>query len=120
MSILRQPVAPDKANLARALRRNMTAAERQLWQHLRANRLAGWHFRRQQVIAGFIVDFYCHAARLVIEVDGPVHIAQVEEDRAREQLLCDQGLRILRFTNAQVEGELENVLAQIAEALRTT
>ena len=57
----------------------MTPAEKILWNELRANKL-GVHFRRQQVIAGFIVDFYCHKAGLVVEVDGDIHDLQKEED----------------------------------------
>jgi very-short-patch-repair endonuclease len=59
--------------MARALRKEMTPAEQTLWSELRGNQLHGAKFRRQQVIAGYIADFYCHAARLVIELDGPVH-----------------------------------------------
>jgi very-short-patch-repair endonuclease len=60
----------------------MTPAEKILWQELRVNKL-GVHFRRQQVIAGFIVDFYCHKAALVIEVDGDIHDLQQEENARR-------------------------------------
>ena len=62
-------------------RRDLTLAEKILWQELRGNKL-GVHFRRQQVIAGFIVDFYCHMAALVLEVDGDIHDLQQEEDTA--------------------------------------
>ncbi len=68
-----QIVSPEKLKRAKELRRNMTPAERRIWKHLRANQLDGWHFRRQQIIDGFIVDFYCHKAKLVIEIDGPIH-----------------------------------------------
>ncbi len=68
-----QRVKKEKLERAKELRRNMTPAERRLWNELRANRLGGWHFRRQQIIDGFIVDFYCHKAGLIIEVDGPIH-----------------------------------------------
>jgi very-short-patch-repair endonuclease len=71
-------------------------------QELRANKL-GVHFRRQQVIAGFIVDFYCHIAGLVVEVDGDIHDLQQEEDARREKVLREMGLRIVRFRN---EGEM--------------
>ena len=70
----------------------MTPAEKILWQELRANKL-GVHFRRQQVIAGFIVDFYCHKAGLVIEVDGDIHDLQREEDARWEKVLSEMGLR---------------------------
>ena len=62
----------------------------------------GVHFRRQQIIAGFIVDFYCHKAALVIEVDGDIHDLQQEEDARREKALSELGLRIVRFRNDEV------------------
>jgi very-short-patch-repair endonuclease len=83
----------------------MTPAEKILWQELRANKLRV-HFRRQQVIAGFIVDFYCHKAGLVVEVDGDVHDLQQEEDTRREKVLSEMGLRIVRFRNEEVLGNL--------------
>ncbi len=70
----------------------MTPAEKILWHELRENKFGG-HFRRQQVIAGFIVDFYCHKAALVIEVDGDIHDLQQEEDARREKVLREMGLR---------------------------
>ena len=69
----------------------MTPAEKLLWQEVRANKL-GAHFRRQQVIQGFIVDFYCHKFALVIEVDGDVHALQKEEDERREKKCCPSQL----------------------------
>jgi|GEM_PF-821493 len=73
-----QKVTKEKQELARELRRNMTPAEKIVWKELRANKL-GVHFRRQQVIQGFIVDFYCHKAGLVVEVDGDIHDLQLQE-----------------------------------------
>jgi very-short-patch-repair endonuclease len=89
-----QKVTKEKQERARELRRNMTPVEKILWNELRANKL-GVHFRRQQVIAGFIVDFYCHKAALVIEVDGDIHDLQKEEDERREKVLSALGLRSL-------------------------
>ena len=108
----------DKAKLerAQALRRNMTPAERRLWGALRTNRLDGLHFRRQQVIEGFIVDFYCHAERLVVEVDGSMHRRQVEHDAERSRVLTAQGLRVLRVRNEEVMQDLEGVLLRIRRA----
>jgi very-short-patch-repair endonuclease len=93
----------------------MTPAEERLWQHLRAGRLAGFHFRRQQVIDRYIVDFYCYQADLVVEVDGDVHQDQVEYDHERDLYLQGRGLKVLRFTNTDVNGNLESVLARILE-----
>jgi len=69
----------------------------------------------QQVIAGFIVDFYCHKAELVIELDGDIHDLQQEEDARREKVLSEMGLRIVRFGNDEVMGELSSVLGKIHE-----
>jgi very-short-patch-repair endonuclease len=99
-----QTVTKEKLQRARELRRDMTPAEKILWQELRGNKL-GVHFRRQQVIAGFIVDFYCHKAGLVIEVDGDIHDLQQEEDARREKVLREMGLRIVRSGNEEVEGD---------------
>ena len=91
-----------KRELARRFRREMTAAEYRLWQHLRANRLDGIHFRRQVVIEGFIVDFYCPSKSLVIEVDGDIHDLQPEYDAERTKILENIGLKIIRFHNDDV------------------
>lgn len=90
----------------------MTPAEKILWQELRANKL-GVHFRRQQVIAGFIADFYCHKAGLVVEVDGDIHDLQQEEDTKREMVLREMGLRIARFGNDEVMKDLSYVVESI-------
>jgi len=92
----------------------MTPAEKILWNELRANKL-GVHFRRQQIIAGFIVDFYCHKAELVIEVDGSIHDEklQQEKDIEREKALSEMGLRIVRFKNDDVLKNLTQVINQI-------
>ena len=111
-----QKVTQAKLQRAKELRRQMTPAERRLWQRLRANRLDGLHFRRQQIIAGFIVDFYCHQADLIIEVDGPIHSDQHAADEEREAILSSRELRVLRFTNAQVLQDLPSVLDTIREA----
>jgi very-short-patch-repair endonuclease len=97
-----------------------TPAEAKLWSSLRASRLNGLHFRRQQVIDGFIADFYCHLAGLVVELDGAVHQQQAEYDAERDRILQERGLRILRFPNSEVENNLSAVLAQIAKAANDT
>ncbi len=101
---------------AKELRQCMTPAERILWERLRDRRLACIKFRRQHPIDAYIVDFYCAEARLVIEIDGGIHHEQTEADALRSQELEAQGYRILRFTNHQVEDDLESVLAAIQAA----
>ena len=87
-----------------------------MWQEVRAKKL-GVRFRRQQVIQGFIVDFYCHKAGLVIEVDGDIHDLQKEEDERREKMLSELGLRIVRFRNDEVVRELSAVVGMIREMI---
>ena len=111
-----QTVTKEKLQRAKELRRDMTPAEKILWQELRANKL-GVHFRRQQVIAGFIVDFYCHKAALVIEVDGDIHDLQQEDDARREKVLREMGLRVVRFGNEEVVRDLAGVLRNVREII---
>ncbi|HLZ09497.1 MAG TPA: endonuclease domain-containing protein [Chloroflexota bacterium] len=115
-----QPVNDSLRERARTLRQEMTKAELVLWDQLRHHRLDNAHFRRQQVISGFIVDFYCSAAGLVVEVDGLVHQAQSERDRDRDQILRAMNLRVVRFTNDEVLGNPLDVLSRIAELLSLT
>lgn len=110
--IIGQRVTKGKVERSRELRRDMTPAEKTLWQELRANKL-GVHFRRQQIIAGFVVDFYCHKATLVIEVDGGIHDLQQEADAKREKVLREMGLTIVRFGNEEVIQDLPTVVVKI-------
>ena len=109
-----QHVTKEKLQRARELRREMTLAEAILWQELCANKL-GVHFRRQQIITGFIVDFYCHKAALVIEVDGDIHDLQKEDDARRERALSEIGLKIVRFRNDEILNNLLTVVKRIKE-----
>ncbi|HLE72905.1 MAG TPA: endonuclease domain-containing protein [Anaerolineales bacterium] len=113
-----QKIDPGKLARAKELRRNMTPAEKRLWSVLRGNKLDGFHFRRQQIIDGLIVDFYCHKAGLVVEVDGPVHEIQKEYDQTRTDHLIDSGLAVLRFRNEEVMQELAGVLENIRATCR--
>ena len=111
-----QKVTPEKVAKAKGMRHNMTAAEKILWQNLRANRLGGWHFRRQQILYGYIVDFYCHATSLIIEIDGEIHEEQGDADKEREAALQSKGFRVIRFHNREIEHDLDNVLHKILAA----
>lgn len=117
--VIGQSITSAKQQRAKELRQNMTPEEKILWQHLRTNRLYGLHFRRQQIIDGFIVDFYCHAAALVIEVDGQIHEQQVEYDAERDQVLSRRGLRLLRIKNEDVRDDIDSVLMRIGKACET-
>ena len=102
---------------ARKFRSEPTDGEALLWSELRRRRVLGFKFRRQQVLGRFIVDLYCREASLVIEVDGPVHIRQLEEDAARQARLEELGLRVLRFSNAEIYVSMDKVLTAITAAL---
>ena len=104
---------------ARELRKNLTDAERKLWSKIRRKQLDGFLFYRQKVIGNYIVDFYCHQAGLVIEVDGGQHFTDegVEKDKSRDVYLADLGLRMIRFNNLDVLKNCENVLQVILEYL---
>lgn len=111
-----QKVTKAKLQRAKELRREMTPAEKILWEELRANKL-GVHFRRQQVIQGFIVDFYCHKTGLVIEVDGDIHDLQKEEDERREKVLREMRLMAVRFKNDDVMRNPSAVVEKIKAAV---
>ena len=91
----------------------MTPEERILWSALRRNTLANLHFRRQQIIAGFIADFYCASARLVVELDGASHRASGEYDAQRDHVFSELGIRTLRISNQSVTQNLADVLEKI-------
>ncbi|MBE2293573.1 MAG: DUF559 domain-containing protein, partial [Phycisphaerales bacterium] len=102
---------------ARDLRRNQTPDEQRLWQQLRAHRLDGFKFCRQQQIGHYIVDFVCFEKRLIIELDGGGHSQQTDYDAKRDAWLSSQGFRVMRFWNNEWAKESESVLNAIWLAL---
>ena len=113
-----QREAASKAlrDLARELRKRQTSAERVLWEALRDRRADGLKFRRQYPVPGtmYVADFCSVQARLLVELDGEIHMKQGVQDRERQQELEDLGYRVLRFGNDQVLKDLTGVLAEIA------
>ncbi len=103
---------------AKHLRKNMTDAEKVLWLYLK-ERISGVKFRRQHPIGLYIADFYCHKAKLIIEIDGSIHNKTdvKESDDARQKELERWGYAIIRFTNQQVMKEAEDVIKIIAEKI---
>jgi very-short-patch-repair endonuclease len=85
-----------------------------IWYMLRRNQL-GLHFRRQHVVGPYILDFYCAAAKLCVEVDGPIHAEQSAHDARRTAWLNQQGIRVIRFSVDDVEHRSAAVLATIAQ-----
>jgi Uncharacterized protein conserved in bacteria len=121
LSKFNHKASPEIFRRAKELREQMTQAEQVLWGKLRANRLNGLHFRRQHPISKFIVDFYCHQHRLVIELNGEVHEEkdQIERDLGREEELKALGLQVLRFSNDTVIYGMEYVLGEIQKTIFT-
>jgi len=102
-------------NVATLLRKNMTLAELILWKRIRERDFINVKFRRQHPIDIFIVDFYCHELKLVIEIDGEVHLNQGKKDYeiGREEDLKKYGIKIIRFSNDQILYDIEDVLVSI-------
>ncbi len=99
------------------LRKDATPQEIKLWARLRKNQL-GFKFRRQESIGWYIVDFYCFAKKLAIEIDGSHHSRQREYDKVRTDYLGERGVTVLRFWDNEIEKHLEEVLAVIMQTLQ--
>ena len=106
---------PDIFEKARFLRKNMTVAEKKLWEELKGKKIKGHRFRPQHPLNFYIADFYCHAAKLVIEIDGKQH--EFNENKAydigREELMISLGIKTIRFNNHEVLSDIEKVISQI-------
>ena len=100
---------------AHILRRSMTKAEAVLWKKLKDRNVFNTRFRRQHPISIFIVDFYCHEYKLVIEVDGDIHNDEIacQYDLGRTEVLNKFGLKVIRFTNNQILYSLDSVIKKI-------
>lgn len=98
------------------LRQNMTEAEKYLWSRLNKRQL-GVRFKAQHPISIFIVDFYCHQCKLVVEVDGEIHLSRKEYDEGRTAELKRFDLKIIRFSNQEVMNNIEWVIDEINKCL---
>src|SRR6516165_778234 len=116
-SMVKKAPSAGAGERARTLRRDMTEAEKRLWQMLRSRQTEDCRFRRQVPIGGFIADFACHAARLIVEIDGGQHDPSSESEASRTRFLEGEGYRVLRFWNNEVLDNPEGVRAAIAENL---
>ena len=115
-----EPYNPKLKDHSRTLRTNMTDAEQLLWHRVRRKQIQGVQFYRQKPLLSFIVDFYCPAAKLAIELDGSQHfeVEHQAKDQARDAALAGLGLHVLRFDNRQVLLETDAVLSVIDEVVR--
>lgn len=111
MKILYNPYLKEKA---RELRNNSTLGEILLWKKLKGKQCYGFDFHRQKPIHNFIVDFYCHKLKLIIEIDGYSHNFKFESDKQREIELNELGFTVLRFSEGEVRNNLNLVLNSIS------
>jgi len=104
-----------KIEFARVLRKRMTKAERKFWDRVRSRKLDYLKFRRQQVIVGFIADFYCDQLNLVVEIDGGIHDEEYQQiiDAFRDLCFAKRGLHVLRVRNDEVLNGIEKVVQTI-------
>ena len=116
---MHQDAKPELFDFARHNRDNPTQAEAILWESLRNKKLKGHKFRRQHPIGAYILDFYCHASKLCIEIDGGYHLTKerVEYDKNRTIELRNIGIKEIRFTNEQIINDLNKVLETILQSL---
>ena len=110
------PARYQRAARARRLRREAPIPERILWNALRGGRIGGLKFRRQHPIGPFIADFYCHEAKLVVELDGMSHDQRQEYDDRRTAFFAERGIRVFRVMNDDVLTDVEAVVRGIASA----
>ena len=106
----------NKLDFARQLRVSQTDAENRLWLHLRARRLGGLKFRRQQPVGAYVVDFFCAERKLIVELDGGQHQDQADYDETRDAWLKSEGYAVLRYWNNEIMENLEGVLEDIGRA----
>jgi len=104
---------------ARELRKDMTDAERSLWRKIRRKQIKGYQFYRQRNIGNYIVDFYCPAAKLIIEIDGGQHYSRggIAKDKIRDAYLEGLGFTVMRFSDREVLKNVSGVLERIYEQL---
>ena len=106
----------EQREFARQLRHHMTESEARLWRHLRAHRLYGEKFRRQQPVGPYVVDFVHFGARLIVEADGGQH-NDAPRDERRDAWLQAQGFKVMRFWNNEIMNNLDGVLVSVMAAL---
>ena len=102
-----------KIQLAREFRKTPTKSEKIMWRNLRRNNFKGFYFRRQHIIDGYIVDFYCDRIKLAIEIDGSVHQKQIKEDAERQKILEVKKIKFFRVSSREVENNIDLVLKSL-------
>ncbi|MFA6272887.1 MAG: DUF559 domain-containing protein [Candidatus Paceibacterota bacterium] len=101
---------------ARELRKQGILAEVLFWRQIKAKKF-GYHFYRQKPLSNYIVDFYCPALKLVVEIDGSSHQDKKQYDKLREEFLQSIGLRVIRFSDAEIKDNIHNVIKILKEKI---
>ena len=110
---------PEIFEAAKLLRGKMTSCEKLLWDRVNHKQIYGLRFRRQHPIDIFIADFYCHEARLVVEIDGKIHLQNKDYDIGRTAEMEKYCLKVIRFDNSDVENNMEKVIKKIKEEVKS-
>jgi len=113
---IKPPLPSSTLAIARKLRKQSTDAELRLWYYLRGKRTLSLKWRRQHPIPPYVADFYCHQAKLVVELDGGQHTEA--KDARREAFICSQGIKVIRFWNHDVLLNIEEVLDEILRVVQ--
>ncbi len=109
-----------KIQIAREFRKKPTKSEKLMWQVLRNRQFRNLKFRRQHLIEGYLLDFYCHELRLAIEIDGPIHSKQIVDDQARQKIIEHFDIKFFRVKSSEVESDLGKVLERLDEFIPLT
>ncbi|MFH1683966.1 MAG: endonuclease domain-containing protein [Candidatus Margulisiibacteriota bacterium] len=108
----------NKKQFARTLRKEQTKAEKIVWELIRKRKFKNFKFRRQHVVEGFILDFFCHELRLGIEIDGGIHLKRKDYDEMRQEIIELEDIKIIRITNKEIAENKRSILKRIEEAIR--
>ncbi|KPK86952.1 hypothetical protein AMJ80_12830 [bacterium SM23_31] len=108
-----------KINLAREFRKNPTKTEKQMWEALRNRYFLSLKFRRQHLLEGYLLDFYCQELKLAVEIDGAIHRSQGKEDIKRQQAIEQSGITFYRIKSRRIERNINIVLEDLAKGKNT-
>jgi very-short-patch-repair endonuclease len=106
-----------KKIFARTLRKEQTKAEKIVWELIRSRKFMNLKFRRQHVIEGFVLDYYCHEQKLGIEIDGGIHLKRKDYDRLRQEVIESEDINIIRITNKEIAKNKRSILDKIKKAI---
>jgi len=112
----------NKFIIAREFRNKPTKGEDKLWKLINKDQIFNYRFRRQYVIAGFILDFYCPKLKLGLEVDGSIHNIKdnIDYDLKRENIIKQYNIKIIRFTNKEIENNILTALRKLKDYIKNT